>query len=30
MAAMVFKNIRDRVAYDPEYVRMRKEWRSQE
>ena len=30
MAAMVFKNIRDRVANDPEYVRMRKEWRSQE
>jgi hypothetical protein len=30
MAAMVFKNIRDRVANDPEYARMRKEWRSQE
>ena len=30
MAAMVFKNIRDRVANDPEYVRMRKEWRAQE
>ena len=30
MAAMVFKNIRDRVANDSEYVRMRKEWRSQE
>ena len=30
MAAMVFKNIRDTVANDPEYVRMRKEWRSQE
>jgi hypothetical protein len=30
MAAMVFKNIRDRVANDPEYVRMRKEWRTQE
>ena len=30
MSAMVFKNIRDRVANDPEYVRMRKEWRSQE
>jgi hypothetical protein len=30
MAAMVFKNIRDRVANDSEYVRMRKEWRAQE
>lgn len=30
MDAMVFKNIRDRVANDPEYVRMRKEWRAQE
>ena len=30
MSASVFKEIRDRVAYDPEYVRMRKEWRTQE
>ena len=30
MSAMVFKNIRDRVANDSEYVGMRKEWRSQE
>ena len=30
MAAMVFKNIRDRVANDSEYVRMRKEWRDNE
>ena len=30
MSASIFKEIRDRVAYDPEYVRMRKEWRCQE
>jgi len=29
-AAAVFKVIRDKAAYDPEYVRMRKEWRNQE
>ena len=29
-AAAVFKVIRDKAAYDPEYQRMRKEWRSQE
>ena len=29
-AAAVFKSIRDKAAYDPEYQRMRKEWRSQE
>jgi hypothetical protein len=27
-SATIFKEIRDRVAYDPEYVRMRKEWRA--
>jgi len=30
MAASVFKEIRDRVAYDPEYVMMRKQWRAAE
>lgn len=30
MAASIFKQVRDRVAYDPEYVKMRKEWRAQE
>ena len=30
MAASVFKEIRDRVAMDPEYVIMRKQWRAQE
>ena len=29
-SASIFKEIRDRVAVDPEYVRMRKEWREQE
>ena len=29
-AAAVFKVIRDKAAYDPEYQLMRKEWRSQE
>lgn len=27
-SATIFKEIRDRVTYDPEYVRMRKEWRA--
>ena len=29
-SAKIFKEVRDRVAYDPEYVLMRKEWRSNE
>ena len=29
-AANIFKIVRDKAAYDPEYVIMRKEWRSQE
>ena len=29
-AAAVFKAVRDKAAYDPEYVTMRKEWRSKE
>ena len=29
-AAAVFKVIRDKAAYDPEYVIMRKEWRNKE
>ena len=29
-AAAVFKVIRDKAAYDPEYQSMRKEWRSRE
>ncbi len=29
-SARIFKEVRDRVAYDPEYVRMRKNWREQE
>ena len=29
-SAKIFKEVRDRVAYDPEYVTMRKEWRSKE
>ena len=29
-AAAVFKVIRDKAAYDPEYRRMRKEWRAAE
>jgi len=30
MAASIFKEVRDRVAKDPEYVIMRKQWREQE
>jgi hypothetical protein len=30
MAASIFKEVRDRVAKDPEYVMMRKQWRAQE
>ena len=30
MAAMVFKEVRDRVAMDSEYVIMRKQWRASE
>ena len=30
MAASIFKEVRDRVAMDPEYVMMRKQWRSEE
>ena len=29
-SAKIFKEVRDKVAYDPEYVTMRKEWRSNE
>lgn len=29
-SARIFKEVRDRVAYDPEYVKMRKEWRAAE
>jgi len=29
-AANIFKIVRDKAAYDPEYVIMRKEWRAQE
>jgi hypothetical protein len=29
-SARIFKEVRDRVAYDPEYVRMRKNWRAEE
>ena len=29
-SAKIFKEVRVRVAYDPEYVTMRKEWRSKE
>ena len=29
-SAKIFKEVRDRVAYDPEYVTMRKEWRASE
>ena len=29
-AAAVFKTVRDKAAYDPKYVMMRKEWRSKE
>lgn len=30
MAASIFKEVRDRVASDPEYAIMRKKWRSEE
>ena len=29
-SAKVFKEVRDKAAYDSEYVTMRKEWRSKE
>ena len=29
-AAKIFKEVRDRAAYDPEYVTMRKQWRNAE
>ena len=29
-AAKIFKEVRDRAAYDPEYVTMRKKWRNAE
>ena len=29
-AAKIFKGVRDKAAYDKEYVRMRKEWRASE
>lgn len=29
-AAQIFKSIRDKAAYDPEYKEMRKEWRASE
>jgi len=29
-SARIFKEVRDRVAYDPEYVMMRKQWRKDE
>jgi len=29
-AAQIFKKVRDRAAYDPEYVIMRKQWRTSE
>ena len=29
-SAAVFKEVRDTVAYDPEYVKMRKQWRAAE
>ena len=29
-SAAIFKEVRDKVAYDPEYVTMRKEWRANE
>jgi len=29
-AAKIFKEVRDRAAYDPEYVTMRKQWRKAE
>jgi hypothetical protein len=29
-SARIFKEVRDRVALDPEYVMMRKQWRKDE
>ena len=29
-SAAIFKEVRDKVAYDPEYKEMRKEWRANE
>ena len=29
-SAAIFKEVRDKAAYDPEYQKMRKEWRSRE
>ena len=29
-SAKIFKEVRDKAAYDPDYQRMRKEWRSKE
>ena len=29
-SAAIFKEVRDKVAYDPEYKQMRKEWRASE
>jgi len=29
-AAQIFKEVRDKAAYDPEYITMRKEWRAAE
>ena len=29
-SASIFKEVRDRVAYDSEYVKMRKQWRASE
>ena len=29
-SAAIFKEVRDKAAYDPEYKEMRKEWRSRE
>lgn len=29
-SAAIFKEVRDKAAYDPEYQKMRKEWRSNE
>ena len=29
-SAAIFKEVRDKAAYDPEYQSMRKEWRANE
>ena len=29
-SAKIFKKVRDKAAYDEEYVRMRKDWRASE